>query len=124
MLLDVLALAYLPWFAAIHFAFIESTVSAFGGYDLGGSLWTVAGVDISISLLAIIGGLAWIIGTNQIDGAEYSSEEFAVLAFALATPILYIFIPAFKDLVVMNGISKLFFTSLVSIAATYLGYAN
>lgn len=124
MLLDVLALAYLPWFAAIHFDFISSNIQAFGGYDLAGSLWTVGGIEISVSLLAIIGGFAWIVGTNQIDGATYSNEVLAALGFGLFTPVLFVFVPAFADLVTMNGLTKLFFTSYVTIAATYVGYSN
>jgi len=124
MLLDVLAIAYLPWFAAIHFDFISSNIQAFGGYDLAGSLWSIGGIDISVSLLVIIFGFAWIIGTNQLDGAEYSTEYLAVIGFGLAAPVLYVFIPAFADLVTMNGLSKLFFTSYVTIAATLVGYLN
>lgn len=124
MLLDVLALAYLPWFAAVHFEFISSTIDAFGGYDLAGALWTVGGIDITISALAVVGGFAWILGTNQIDGAEYSTEYLAVLGFGLAAPVLYMLVPAFADLVTMNGFSKLFFTSYTTIAATALGYLN
>jgi len=124
MLLDLLALAYLPWFAGIHFGFFSSTINAFGGYDLSSSLWTIGGIEISVAVLAVVFGFAWIIGTNQIDGADYSTEYLAVLGFGLAAPVLYMLVPAFADLVTMNGFSKLFFTAYTTIAATALGYLN
>jgi len=124
LLLDLLAIAYLPWFAAIHYGFVSSEINAFGGYDLSGTLWTVAGIDISVSLLFVVFGFAWILGTNELDGAEYSSEYIAVIVLGLAAPILHVFVPAFADLVNMNGFSQLFFTVYTSLTATAVGYMN
>lgn len=124
LLIDVLALMLLPWFGAIHYGAMTSQVTVFGGYDLGGALWTVAGVDISISLLVMIFSVAWILGTNELDGSDYEPLEFAIIAFALLAPVLHVFVPAFSELVAMNGFSKLMFTGATSAAATLIAYTD
>ncbi|GGL33884.1 hypothetical protein GCM10009037_16870 [Halarchaeum grantii] len=119
---DVAALMLLPWFAGIQFGVFTSSLSIFGGYDFASPLWTVAGIDLSLSLFVVLGSLAWILATNEIDGSQYEDYEFGVIAFALATPLLYALVPSFADLVMLNGISQLFFTVAVSASATYIGY--
>jgi len=122
--LDNLALMFLPWFAAMHFGVVTTSLDIFGGYDFSAAIWTVGGIGISASVMAIIFAVAWILGTNELDGRNYESEEAAVLGIALLAPILYVFVPAFADFVNMNGISRLFWTLAVSGAATWIGYSS
>jgi len=120
--LDLVALMFIPFFASVHFGVMTSALAIFGGYDFAEPLWTVLGLDISVSLLVIVFGLAWIMATNEIDGSDYEPWEFAILVFALLTPILYVLVPAFEELVMMNGYSQLMFTAAVTAASTYMGY--
>ncbi|MBP2251166.1 hypothetical protein J2754_001487 [Halarchaeum solikamskense] len=123
-ILDVIALMGIPWFAAILFGVMTSALSIFGGLDFTAPIWTIMGADISIAFLVVLGGLAWILATNEIDGAAYEDWQWAVIVFALASPVLYVLVPSFKNLVMINGISQLLWTMAVSAAATYISYSN
>ncbi|GGN18618.1 hypothetical protein [Halarchaeum nitratireducens] len=123
-ILDVIALMGIPWFAAILFGVMTSALSIFGGLDFTAPIWTIMGADISIAFLVVLGGLAWILATNEIDGAAYEDWQWAIIVFALASPVLYVLVPSFKNLVMINGISQLLWTMAVSAAATYISYSN
>jgi len=124
MILDVVALMGIPWFAAILFGVMTSALSIFGGLDFTAPIWTIMGADISIAFLVVLGGLGWILATNEIDGAAYEDWQWAVIVFALASPVLYVLVPSFENLVMINGISQLVWTMAVSAAATYISYSN
>jgi hypothetical protein len=127
--IDLAALVGIPWFAATIFGVFSFSLDIFGGYNFTDPIWTIgggaesAGVDISVALLAVLGLTAWILVTNEIDGSDYQPEEFAVIAFAFLAPIMFVFVPSFESLVMWNDISQLFFTLLVSVAATWISYA-
>lgn len=121
--IDLIGLVGIPWFAATIFGVFSFELDIFGGYNFADPIWTVGGADISFALLAVIGLTAWILVTNEIDGSDYQPEEFAVIAFAFLAPVVYVFVPAFESLVLWHDVSQLFFTLLVSAAATWISYA-
>ena len=121
-LLDLAGIIGIPWFAASMFGVLSFEISIFGGYDFAAPIWTVAGADISVALLGILGLTAWILGTNELNGSNYEPEELAAIGFALLAPVLYVFVPAFESLVMWSELSQLFFTLAVSVAATWISY--
>ena len=75
-------------------------------------------------ILVVLGGLGWILATNEIDGAAYEDWQWAVIVCALASPVLYVPVLSLENLVMINGISQLVWTMAVSAAATYISYSN
>ena len=123
LLIDILALTQIPWFAGMLFGVFSTSLTIFGGYDFTSPLWSFGGADISVAFLAILFGLGWIVATNEIDGSEYETPAFAAGGFVLLSPILFVFVPSFESLVMMHGAVQLMFTVSVSAAATYLAYS-
>ncbi|MBP1921833.1 hypothetical protein J2751_000830 [Halorubrum alkaliphilum] len=122
MLLDTLALAIVPFFGSFIFGVFTFEVNIFGGYDFASPIWTVAGAEISAALLIVLGGVAWILATNAIDGNDYQPEELAIVAIAFLAPLMYVFIPAFETLVNYHDLSRVFFTLLLSVATVWISY--
>lgn len=122
MLLDSFALMIIGWFAAMLFGVISTTVNVFGGYDMASPIWTVGGVEVSAALLAVLFSVVWVLVTNEIDGSDYETEEFVIIAFALLAPVLYVFVPAFESLVMWHDVSQLGFTLLTTFATTWIAY--
>lgn len=121
-LIDIIAVVAVPWFAATIFEVLSFEISIFGGYDVTSPIWTAAGAEISVALIAIVFGVVWILVTNEIDGSNYRPEELALIVFAFLAPIMFVFVPAFEALVMWHDASQLFFTLAVSVAATYISY--
>jgi hypothetical protein len=126
MLLDVAALSFVPIMVSFLFGVMNLEITIFGGYDLTQPLWgwTLGGVEISVALMIVVVGTLWIVLSNELDGSDYESWEFAIIAFALFAPILYVFVPAFASLVEMNDISRLFWFLAVSVASVYVSYTE
>ena len=120
--IDLAALIGIPWFAATIFGVFEFTVSVFGGYDFSAPLWTVGGADISVALLAVLGGTVWIVATNELSKTDYDPLYLALIGFALLSPALFVFVPAFESLVTWSDITRLGFTIAVSAATTAVSY--
>ena len=121
-LIDIIAVVAVPWFAATIFGVLSFEISIFGGYDVTAPIWSPAGVDVSIALLAVVGGVTWILVTNEFNGSDYRPEEIGLIVFAFLTPIMFVFVPAFESLVMWHDASQLFFTLAVSVAATWISY--
>ena len=121
-LIDLAAVIGIPWFAATIFGVLSFEISLFGGYDFSNPIWTVAGADISVALLAVSFLTVWILATNELNGSNYRPEELAAIAFALLAPLLFVFVPAFESLVVWSDLTRLGFTLAVSVATTWISY--
>ena len=121
-LIDLAAVIGIPWFAATIFGVLSFEISLFGGYNFSNPIWTVAGADISVALLAVSFLTVWILATNEMNGSNYRPEELAAIAFALLAPLLFVFVPAFESLVVWSDLTRLGFTLAVSVATTWISY--
>ena len=121
-LIDLAAVIGIPWFAATIFGVLSFEISLFGGYNFSNPIWTVAGADISVALLAVIFLTGWILVTNEINGSNYRPEELAAIGFALLAPLMFVFVPAFESLVVWSDLTRLGFTLAVSVATTWISY--
>ena len=121
-LIDLAAVIGIPWFAATIFGVLSFEISLFGGYNFSNPIWTVAGADISVALLAVSFLTVWILATNELNGSNYRPEELAAIAFALLAPLLFVFVPAFESLVVWSDLTRLGFTLAVSVATTWISY--
>ncbi|SNR49227.1 hypothetical protein [Halorubrum vacuolatum] len=121
-LIDLAAVIGIPWFAATIFGVFSFELSIFGGYNFSDAIWSVGGAEISFALLAVLFLTVWILGTNELNGSDYRPEELAAIVFALLTPLMFVFVPAFESLVLWNDISQLFFTLAVSVATTWISY--
>ena len=121
-LIDLAAVIGIPWFAATIFGVLSFEISLFGGYNFSNPIWTVAGADISVALLAVIFLTVWILATNELNGSNYRPEELAAIAFALLAPLLFVVVPAFESLVVWSDLTRLGFTLAVSVATTWISY--
>lgn len=121
-LIDLAAVIGIPWFAATIFGVLSFEISLFGGYNFSNPIWTVAGADISVALLAVIFLTVWILATNELNGSNYRPEELAAIGFALLAPLMFVFVPAFESLVVWSDLTRLGFTLAVSVATTWISY--
>lgn len=121
-LIDLAAVIGIPWFAATIFGVLSFEISLFGGYNFSNPIWTVAGADISVALLAVSFLTVWILATNELNGSNYRPEELAAIAFALLAPLMFVFVPAFESLVVWSDLTRLGFTLAVSVATTWISY--
>jgi len=122
--IDFGALVLIPWFTALIFGVMTWQVDVFGGFDFSTAIWTVAGANITVPLLVVVFGVGWVVGTNEIDGSNYESEEIAFIAFAFLAPILYVFVPAFQALVEWHDLFRIGFTLAVAFATTYISYVE
>ncbi|AUX10686.1 hypothetical protein AArcSl_3079 [Halalkaliarchaeum desulfuricum] len=122
--MDIVALMLLPVFAGMVLGVWSFSIDVFGGYNFAEPLWTVGGSEISIALLASVGAIAWIVGTNELDGSNYEQYEYGMIVFALLVTPAYEFIPAFGDLLASNDILAFFAWFLVAGVATWLAYTE
>ena len=119
---DVAALVLLPVAAGIELGVFTFSVDVFGGYSFGDALFSIGGQGITLSLLVFVSALAWIYGTNELDGSNYSDEEkYAMGAAVLAVPA-YTAVPAFRNLVNTTDVIALFVWLGVSVFAVYISY--
>lgn len=122
-LIDILAVVTVPAMASVIFGVFSFSVDVFGGYSLTDPIWTVAGADISAALLITVFGIGWIFVTNVLNSkTEHTQVELGVLAVALLSPLLTVFVPAFESLVFWHDLTQLMFFLYVSIATTYISF--
>lgn len=119
---DVGPLVVLPIAAGMVLGVWSFGVDVFGGYSFTSAMWTVGGSDISMALLISVAAIAAIVTTNEIDGSNYETHEYAVIVGALVIVPAYTFIPAVENLVSSHDILAFGTWMLVAIAATAIAY--
>ncbi|WP_324666277.1 hypothetical protein [Haloarcula sediminis] len=124
-LIDMGALILLPLFSSLIFGVFSWQIEVFGGYDFTAALWTVGGAGISVALLVVLAGVAWIGFTNFANSkTDMSDGEKAAIGTALLLPVLYVFVPVVADLVTWHDMMRLVATLYVSAAAVYISYVG
>ena len=122
MLLDLAAVVLIPWMASVMFGVFDLSLNLFGGYTFDEPVFSIGEFGISVALLVVVFGLVWILLTNELDGSDYEPTEFAVIAFAMLLPLLYVFVPAVESMVMWNDYSQFFFTLAVAVATAYISF--
>lgn len=113
-----------PIMAGMIFGVWSFSLDLFGGWDLNQVLWSGSGVDVTLALVLALASVAWIVGTNEIDGSDYEDYEYGVIVFAFASVPLYEFVPAFANLVDAHDIVALVLFLLVSGATAYIAWTE
>lgn len=124
-LVDVAALMLVPITGAMLFGVWSMQINVFGGYDFTQAIWTLGGASISAALLITLFGDAWIIATNLMNGdTEHEQQELAAIGFALLSPVMYVFVPAFADLINSHDIFRLAMVLYLAGASVYVSYTG
>jgi hypothetical protein len=121
---DIAALVALPVFAGIELNVFTFAVDVFGGYSFGDPLFSLAGMGVTLSLLATVAALAWIYATNELDGSQYSDEEKYAMGGAILIVPLYAAVPAFRKLINSNDLFALLAWLAIATFAVYISYAE
>lgn len=121
--IDLGAIVALGIFAPMIFEVFSFQVEVFGGYDFTQALWTVGGADISPAFLITLLSMAWVLVTNLVNGqTEHEPIEFAIITVALASPVLFVLMPAFEALVMWHDTTQVAFMLYVLGATAYTSY--
>lgn len=124
-IIDIAALVLLPIASSLLFGVWTWEIQVFGGYDFLAPLWTIAGVDISMALLIIVGSVAWIALTNLANKkTDMDQYEFGAVCASIALPLLFIFVPAVESLVTWHDMMRLAAVLYVSAGAVYISYVG
>lgn len=122
-LIDVAALIALPVFASMIFGVFTFQINIFTSYDMTSAIWTIGGAAISVALLGAVFSMVWVLGTNVLnDKTSHEGYELAVIAVAIALPILVVFVPAIESLVTMNDLTRLMAWIYVSVATVWTSF--
>jgi hypothetical protein len=121
---DIAALVALPVFAGIELDVFTFAVDVFGGFSFGDPIFSVAGLDMTVSLLATVAALAWIYATNELDGSQYTDEEKYAMSGAILIVPMYAAVPAFRSLVDSNDLFALLAWLAIATFAVYISYAE
>jgi hypothetical protein len=119
---DIAALVALPTFAGIELGVFTFAVDVFGGYSFGDPLFSVAGLGITVSLLATVASLAWIYATNELDGSQYTDEEKYAMGAAILIVPMYAAVPAFRSLINSSDVIALLAWLGIATFAVYVSY--
>jgi hypothetical protein len=123
-LIDVAPLVLFPIATGIVFGVWTISVSAFGTWSPTDVVFSAAGVDWTWGFLIALVSIAAIIGTNEIDGSNYETWEYGVVAFAFFSPVLWKFVPSFQDFISGSDALILGLWMVTAFAAGYVSYTE
>ena len=119
---DIAALVALPMFAGIELGVWSLELSVFSGFSFSQSLATVAGTDITLSLVGSVLAIAALTIQGSLSRDSFDDEEWYVIAASMAIVPVHAFVPAFQELVHMADIIPLVLWLALSGAAVYISY--
>lgn len=123
--IDIAALIVLPITASMIFEVFSLEINVFSGYNLTEGIWTIGGADISVALLVTVFAIAWVFGTNLLNGeTDLEGIELGAVVTALLLPLGYVFVPAVADLVMWHDLMQLaalLYVSVATIVVSYMG---
>ena len=122
--IDLAALILVPFMGAIALGTVSLTVDVFGGFAFTDLLWSGSGVEVSWASLITLVGIAWIVGTNELDGSNYDQMEYIVILVAFAIVPAYVLIPPIADFVNSSDIVSFILALAQSAAAVYISWAE
>jgi len=121
---DIAALVALPMFAGIELDVFSFAVDVFGGFSFGDPIFAIAGLDVTVSLLATVAALVWIYATNELDGSQYTDEEKYAMGAAILIVPMYAAVPAFRSLINTSDVIALLAWLAIATFAVYISYAE
>jgi hypothetical protein len=122
--IDVAALVLVPIAGATSLGVWSLEVDVFGGYDLSEPLWTSGGAMITIPVLITVLGILWILGTNELDGSDYSDYESTAILGVLAVVPAYALIPPVQEVVDSSDTLKLVLALTLAAATVLISYTE
>jgi amino acid transporter len=122
--IDVAALVIVPIAGATSLGVFSLQVNVFGGYSIREALFTIGGVDVALPLLLTVAGIAWILGTNEIDGSDYTQLEYGVIIAAFGVVPAYHFVPAIQNILDGSGALKLITAIGLGAATVMISYVE
>ncbi|AGN02820.1 hypothetical protein L593_14405 [Salinarchaeum sp. Harcht-Bsk1] len=122
--IDVGALTIVPIAAAMVLGVFALNISVFGIGSLSQPIVGSGTSAITIPLVLYLGGLGWIVGTNELDGSDYEDYELALIGFAFLSVPMYVFVPVFADLVGISDVIRLLLALGISAAAVLISYVE
>lgn len=123
-LIDLAPLVLFPIAAGVVLEVWTLQLNVFGGWSPSDVLFTAAGVDWTWGFLIAMASVVAIVGTNEIDGSEYDTWEYAVVAFSFMIVPLYEFVPAFKNVATTHDSIVFGLFVLTAFAAAYVAYTE
>jgi hypothetical protein len=122
--IDLAALILVPFMGAIALGTLTLSVSVFGGFSFTDLLWSGSGVEISYAAALTVVGIAWVVATNEIDGSNYETHEYAVILAAFGIVPLYILVPPVADFVNGSDIISFVLALAQSAAVVFISYVE
>jgi hypothetical protein len=122
--IDVAALVLVPIAGAMSLGVWSLEVDVFGGYNLSEPLWQSNGATITIPLVVTVLGIAWIVGTNELDDSNYADYEYLAILGALAVVPLYELVPAVQALINSSDVLKLVVALALAAATVMISYVE
>ena len=122
--IDIGALVALPIFAGMELGVWSFAIDVFGGYNFSQPLVSAGGSSLSVALVLTLASIAWIVGTNELDGSDYEDWEWYSVVGAFAVTPAYSLIPFFGNLVDSSDIIALFVWLMVAIVAVWISYSE
>jgi len=122
--IDLAALILVPFMGAIALGTLTLSVSVFGGFSFTDLLWSGSGVEVSYASLLTVLGIAWVVLTNEIDGSNYETHEYAIIVAAFAIVPAYILIPPVADFVNGSDVVSFVLALAQSAAVVFISYVE
>lgn len=122
--IDLAALILVPFMGAIALGTLTLSVSVFGGFSFTDLLWSGSGVELSYAAALTVVGIAWVVATNEIDGSNYETHEYAVIVAAFGIVPLYILVPPVADFVNGSDIVSFVLALAQSAAVVFISYVE
>ena len=111
---DVVPLMLFPIFSGLALGVFTFTINVFGGFDFNQVLVSGNGYEVTLSMAITIAAGGMIVLTNEVlDRADNFSDPmwmyvyYAGVILVFVSPVMYAFIPAFRDLLMNNDIISL-----------------
>lgn len=91
---DTIALIAVPFFAGIALGVFTLKISIFSSFSFSDTLFSSGSLTVTWAQPLTSAGLAWIVGTNEIDGSDYENYEYGIILAAFAVVPVDMLIPS------------------------------
>ncbi|SFB91437.1 hypothetical protein SAMN05444422_1032 [Halobiforma haloterrestris] len=119
---DLGALIALPIAAGMELGVWSLELNVFGGFDISKTLIELGGAEITLPFLVAIASIIALVAQGQVSQDDYQDEEWYVIAGSMAVLPLYVFVPAFNELVTMADAIPFVLWVALSGVSVYISY--
>ena len=120
--IDLVALLVFPIAAGIELGVWTLQLDVMGSYDFSAPLVSLGGADISIAFLATIASLVALIASGMLTKDNFTREEGWGIGAVVAVVPVYVFVPAFANLIEYSDIIPLVVWLAISAGAVFISY--